>query len=61
MAHLNEHELLHVSASFETVIHDWTKFSDNKGQVDTFIIRFTPLKNSDSLKVHCSIVELVET
>ena len=45
-----------------TVINDWAKILDNKGQVDTFILEFekafdTPHMNS--LKANCLVMELV--
>ena len=51
MAHLNEYNLLsdrqHASRKghsceiqLTTVINDWAKFLDNRGQVDTFILHF---------------------
>ena len=45
-----------------TVINDWAKILDNKGQVDTFILDFekafdTP--HMKSLRVNCSVMELV--
>ena len=45
-----------------TVINDWAKILDNRGQVDTFILDFekafdTPLMNS--LKANCLAMELV--
>ena len=45
-----------------TVINDWAKILDNRGQVDTFILDFektfdTPLMNS--LKTNCLAMELV--
>ena len=44
-----------------TVINDWAKILDNRGQVDTFILDFekafdTPLMNS--LKANCLAMEL---
>ena len=46
-----------------TVIFDWAKILDNKGQVDTFILDFekafdTPHMNS--LRVSCLVTELVD-
>ena len=49
MAHLDEHKLLSVrqnafrkrhscETQLTTVINDWAKILDNKGQVDTFIL-----------------------
>ena len=48
MAHLDEHELLadrqHAFRKWHscetTVINDWAKILDKKGQVDTFILDF---------------------
>ena len=67
MAHLDEHKLLsdkqHASRKWHscetqlaTVINDWAKILDNKGEVETFILDFekafdTPHMNS--LKVNC--------
>ena len=74
MAHFDEHKLLsdkqHVFRKWHsceiqlaTVINDWAKILDNKGQVDTFILDFekafvTPHMNS--LKVNCLVTELME-
>ena len=49
-------------AKLATVINDWAKILDNKGQVDTFILDFekafdTPHMNS--LRVNCLVMELV--
>ena len=69
MAHLDEHKLLHAfrkwhscGTQLTTVINDWAKILDNRGQVDTFILDFekafdTPHINS--LKVNCLVTELV--
>ena len=73
MAHLDEHKLLSdkqhafrkwhsCETQLATVINDWAKILDNKGQVDTFILDFekafdTPHMNS--LRVNCSVMELV--
>ena len=66
MAHLDEHKLLsdkqHAFRKLATVVNDWAKILDNKGQVDTFILDFekafdTPHMNS--LRVNCLIMELV--
>ena len=51
MAHLDEHKLLSdkqhafrkwhsCETQLATVINDWAKILDNKGQVDTFILDF---------------------
>ena len=51
MAHLDEHELFSdrqhafmkwhsCETHFTTVINDWAKILDKKGQVDTFILDF---------------------
>ena len=51
MAHLDEHKLLSVrqhafrkghscKTQLTTVINDWAKILDNRGQVDTFILDF---------------------
>ena len=73
MAHLDEHKLLsdkqHAFRKWHsgetrlaTVINDWAKILDNKGQEGTFILDFekafdTPHMNS--LRVNCLIMELV--
>ena len=73
MAHLDEHKLLSdkqhafrkwhsCETQLATVINDWAKILDNKGQVDTFILDFekafdTPHMNS--LRVNYSVMELV--
>ena len=73
MAHLDEHKLLSdkqhafkkwhsCETQLATVINDWAKILDNKGQVDTFILDFgkafdTPHMNS--LRVNCLVMELV--
>ena len=77
MAYLDEHKLLadkqhafgkwhNCETQLATVINDWAKILDNKGQVDTFILDFektfekafdTPHMNS--LKVNCLVMELV--
>ena len=73
MAHLDEHKLLsdkqhafrkwHIcETQLATVINDWAKILDNKGQEDTFILDFekafdTPHMNS--LRVNCSVMEFV--
>ena len=78
MAHLDEHKLLsdkqrafRMWHSYETqlatVINDWAKILDNKGQVDTFILDYekalyTPplcVPHMNSLKVNCLVMELV--
>ena len=72
MAHLDEHKLLpdkqhafrkwhSCETQLATVINDWAKILDNKGQVDTFILDFekafdTPHMNS--LRVNCLVMEL---
>ena len=72
-AHLDEHKLLSdkqhafrklhsCETQLATVINDWAKILDNKGQVDTFILDFekafdTPHMNS--LRVNCLVMELV--
>ena len=72
-AHLDENKLLSDKQhafrkwhSYETLlatlINDWAKILDNKGQIDTFIFDFekafdTPHMNS--LKVNCLAMELV--
>ena len=74
MSHLDEHKLLSdkrhafmkwhsCETQLETVINDWAKILDNKGQVDTFILDFekpfdTPTSVS-SLIVNCLVTELV--
>ena len=45
-----------------TVINDWAKILDNKGQVDTFILDFekafeTP--HTNSFRVNCFVTEFV--
>ena len=73
MAHLDEHKLLSdkqhafrkwhsCETQLATVINDWAKILDNKGQVDKFILDFkkafdTPHMNS--LRVNCLVMELV--
>ena len=73
MAQLHGHKLLSdkqnafkkwhsCETQLATVINDWAKILDNKGQVDTFILDFekafdTPYMNS--LKVNCLVMELV--
>ena len=73
MAHLGEHKLLSdkqhafrkwhsCETQLATVINDWAKILDNKGQVDTFILDFqkafdTPQMNS--LRVSCLVMELM--
>ena len=73
MAHLDEHKLLSdkqhafrkwhsCETQLATVINDWAKILDNKGQVDTFILNFekafdTPHMNP--LRVNCLVMELV--
>ena len=74
MAHLDEHKLLSdkqhafrkwhsCETQLATVINDWAKILDNKGQVDTFILDFekafdTP-PHMNSLRVNCLVMELV--
>ena len=71
MAHLDEHKLLSdrqhafrkrysCETQLITVINDWAKIFDNRGQVDTFILDFekafdTPLMNF--LKAICLAME----
>ena len=73
MSHLDEHKLLSdkqhafrkwhsCETQLATVINDWAKILDNKGQEDTFILDFekafdTPHMNS--LRVNCLVTELV--
>ena len=73
MAHLDEYKLLSdrqhafrkghsCETQLTTVINDWAKILDNRGQVDTFILDFekafdTPLMIS--LKANCLAMELV--
>ena len=73
MAHLDEHKLLSdkqhsfrkwhsYETQLATVINDWAKILDNRGQVDTFILDFekafdTPHMNS--LRANCLVMELV--
>ena len=73
MAHLDEHKLLtdkqHAFSKWHscetqlaTVINDWAKILDNKGQVDTTILDLekafdTP--HMKSLRVNCLVLELV--
>ena len=73
MAHLDEHKLLSdkqhtfrkwhsCETQLATMIHDWAKILDNKGQVDTFILDFEKLlihPHMNSLKVNCLLMELV--
>ena len=72
MTHLDEYKLLSdrqhaftkghsCETQLTTVINDWAKILDNRGQVDTFILDFekgfdTPLMNS--LKANCFANEL---
>ena len=67
MAHLDEHELLSdrqhafrkwhsCQTQLTTVINDWAKILDKKGQVDTFILDFEKvsiLLPMNSLKANC--------
>ena len=73
MAHLDEYKLLSdrqhafrkghsCETQLTTIINDWAKILDNRGQVDTFILDFekafdTPLMNS--LKANCLAMESV--
>ena len=71
MAHLDEHELLSdrqhafrkwhsCESQLTTVINDWAKILDKKGQVDTFILDFEKAFDTpphDSLKANCSAME----
>ena len=73
MAHFDEHKLLtdkqHAFSKWHscetqlaTVINDWAKILDNKGQVDTTILDLekafdTP--HMKSLRVNCLVLELV--
>ena len=73
MAHFNAYKLLsdkqhafrmwHICETrLATVINDWAKILDNKGQVDTFILDFEKLlahPHMNSLKVNCLVMELV--
>ena len=74
MAHLDEHKLLSdkqhafrkwhcCETQLATVINDWAKILDNKGQVDTFILdfekAFDPPPHMNSLRVNCLVMELV--
>ena len=63
MAHLDEHELLSdrqhtfrkwhsCETHLTTVIYDWEKILDKKGQVDTFVLDF---ENSDSDQIQNQI------
>ena len=48
---------------FNTVINDWAKILDNKGQVDTFTLDFEKAfdnPHTNSLKVNYSVMELEE-
>ena len=56
------HHLFSNTTQLTTVINDWAKILDNRGQVDTFILDFekafdTPLMNS--LKANCLAMESV--
>ena len=45
-----------------TMINDWAKILDNKGQVDTFILDFEKAFNTphmNSFRVNCLVMELV--
>ena len=73
MAHLDEHKLLSdkqhafrnwhsCETQLATVINDWAKILDNKGQVDTFILDSKKRlihPHTNSLKVNCLVIELV--
>ena len=73
MAHLDEHKLLSdiqhafrkwhsCETQLATVINDWAKILDNKGQVDTFILDFEKAlthPHMNSLRVNCLVMELV--
>ena len=73
MVHLDEHKLLsdkqhafsgwHIcETQLATVINDWAKILDNKGQVDTFILDFEKAFDTPtmiSLRVNCLVTELV--
>ena len=78
MAHLDEHKLLSdkqhafrkwhsCETQLATVINDWAKILDNKGQVDTFILDFEkafdtpppPPTHMNSSRVNCLVMELV--
>ena len=73
MAYLDEHKLLSdkqhafrkwhsCETQLATVINDWAKILDNKGQVDTFILDFEKVlihPYINSLKVTCLVMELV--
>ena len=73
MAHLDEHKFLSdkqhafrkwhsCETHLATVINDWAKILDNKGQVDTFILDFDKAFDKpqmNSLRVNCLVMELV--
>ena len=75
MAHLDEHKLRSdkqhafrkwhsCKTQLATVINDWAKILDKKGQVDTFILDFekafdTPPPHIKFLRVNCLVMELV--
>ena len=73
MAHLDEHKLLSdkqhafrkwhsCETQLATMINDWAKILDNKGQVDTFILDFEKLlthPHMNYLRASCSVMELV--
>ena len=73
MAHLDEHKSLsdkqhafrkcpNCETQLATVMNDWAKILDNKGQVDTFILDFEKLLthlHMNSLRVNCLVMELV--
>ena len=68
MAHLDEYKLLSdrqhafrkghsCETQLTTVINDWAKILDNRGQVDTFILDFEMIMNS--LNANCLAMESV--
>ena len=70
MAHLDEYRLLsdrqhafrkghRCEIQLTTVINDWAKILDNRGQVDTFILDFENAPLMNSLKTNCLAMELV--
>ena len=74
MAHLDEYKLLSdrqhafrkghsCETQLTTVINDWAKILDNRGQVDTFILDFEKAFDTtllmNSLKANCLAMELV--
>ena len=71
MAHLDEHKLLSdkqhafrkwhsCETQLATVINDWAKILDNKGQVDTFILDFEKAFDSHSPKMGTIKIEKSE-